>query len=181
MMWRPPRSTLLPYTTLFRSHQARALKDLEGRFQGLLEDRAKAQLVIESLNEQVQQFDNLRRDRAKAQLIMDSQHEQLKQFVAERDTLTAQVETLKAQLKEHKAILKAAKAACRKKGRCFQIQTGPKIRRPFKERVARELRRLPGNLGLGRKKESASVPPRIETIAAPPRSVDRYERWIAEH
>src|ERR1043166_1012066 len=59
-------------------HQARALKDLEGRFQGLLEDRAKAQLVIESLNEQVQHFDNLRRDRAKAQLIMDSQHEQLK-------------------------------------------------------------------------------------------------------
>lgn len=161
-------------------HQSRALKDLEGRFQGLLEDRAKAQLVIESLNEQVQHFDNLRRDRAKAQLVMDSQHEQLKQFVAERDMLTAQVETLKAQLKEHKAILKAAKAACRKKGRCFQIQTGPKIRRPFGERVARELRRLPGNLGLGRK-ESAPVTRKIETVAAPVRPTDRYEAWIAEH
>ncbi|HEX4630511.1 MAG TPA: glycosyltransferase [Chthoniobacterales bacterium] len=176
-------------------HQARAIASLEqrielhlkaeeeqrGHFENLRRDRAKAQLVIESLNEQVKHFDNLRRDRAKAQLIMDSQHEQLKQFVAERDTLTTQVESLKAQLKEHKAILKAAKAACRKKGRCFQIQTGPKIRRPFGERVARELRRLPGNLGLSRKEESAPVRPRIETTAAQVRSADRYEAWIAEH
>jgi GT2 family glycosyltransferase/glycosyltransferase involved in cell wall biosynthesis len=169
-------------------HQARAIASLEqrleeqrGHFENLRRDRAKAQLVIESLNEQVQHFDNLRRDRAKAQLIMDSQHEQLKQFVAERDTLTAQVETLKAQLKEHKAILKAAKTACRKKGRCFQIQTGPKIRRPFGERVARELRRLPGNLGFGRKKETPPARPRHETIAAQVRSADRYEAWIAEH
>ena len=169
-------------------HQARAIASLEqrleeqsGHFENLRRDRAKAQLVIESLNEQVQHFDNLRRDRAKAQLIMDSQHEQLKQFVAERDALTAQVETLKAQLKEHKAILKAAKTACRKKGRCFQLQTGPKIRRPFGERVARELRRLPGNLGLSRKEESAPVRPRIETTTAQVRSAGRYEAWIAEH
>lgn len=190
-------------------HQARALSDLEGRFQGLLEDRAKAQhvideqlqlideylhhldnlrrdrakaqLVIESLEEQVQHFDNLRRDRAKAQLIMDSQLEQLKGFIAERDTLTAQVETLKAQLKEHKAILKAAKTACRKKGRCFQIQTGPKMRRPLGEKFARELRRLPRNLGLGKKKEHAAAPRKIETFATPAGTTDRYEAWIAEH
>jgi GT2 family glycosyltransferase/glycosyltransferase involved in cell wall biosynthesis len=162
-------------------HQARALSDLEGQFQGLLEDRAKAQLVIDSLNEQVQHFDNLRRDRAKAQLIMDSQHEQLKQFVAERDKLKAQLESLKTQLKEHKAILKAAKAACRKKGRCFQIRIGPKIRRPFKERVARELRRLPANLGLGRKKESTPARQQIETVTAQAGPADRYEAWIAEH
>ena len=176
-------------------HQARAIASLEqriellhiaekeqrGHFENLRRDRAKAQLVIESLEEQVQHFDNLRRDRAKAQLIMDSQHEQLKQFVAERDALTAQMETLKTQLKEHKAILKAAKMACRKKGRCFQIQTGPKIRRPFRERVVRELRRLPGNLGLSAKKESPPVRPRLETIAAQSRSSDPYEAWIAEH
>ena len=100
-------------------HQARALADLQGKFQGLLEDRANAQLVIESLKEDAQHVDNLRRDRAKAQLVMDSQQEQLKQWTAQANALVAEVETLRVQLKEQKAILKWAKTACRKKGRCF--------------------------------------------------------------
>jgi glycosyltransferase involved in cell wall biosynthesis/GT2 family glycosyltransferase len=162
-------------------HQARALGDLEGKFNGLMEDRAKAQLVIESLKEQVQHFDNLRRDRAKAQLIMDSQHEQLKQWVARGDALLKKVETLKAELREHKTILKAAKAACRKKGKCFQIRTGPKVRRPFAEKVARELRRLPRNLGLGGRKEAPSPAPKPETVVAPAKPLERYEAWIGEH
>src|SRR2546423_1157619 len=65
--------------------QARAIGDWEERFQALLKDRTEAQLVIDSLAEQVQQFDALRRDRAKAQLIMDSQHEQLRQWLADND------------------------------------------------------------------------------------------------
>ncbi len=80
-------------------HQGRAITELEDKFRTVMEDRGKAQLVIESLKEQVEHFDNLRRDRAKAQLIMDSQHEQLKQWVAEGDMLRAEAEKLKAQLK----------------------------------------------------------------------------------
>lgn len=162
-------------------HQAHTIADLEERARRLLEDRAKAQLVIESLKEQVGHFDNLRRDRAKAQLIMDSQHEQLKQWVTRGDALKSQVDTLKAQLKEHKAILKAAKDACRKKGRCFQIQTGPKKRRPLGERFVRELRRLPRNLGLARGKESTAAPKEVPAVVVPSQLVGRYETWIAEH
>ena len=159
-------------------HQAHSLADAEEKVRRVLEDRAKAQLVID---EQLQHFDNLRRDRAKAQLIMDSQHEQLKQLVAHDEALRKKVETLKAQLQEHKAILKAAKAACRKGGRCFQVETGPKVRRPLGEKIARELRRLPRNLGFGKAKAAEPSPPKIETVVAPAKPADRYEAWIAEH
>jgi glycosyltransferase involved in cell wall biosynthesis len=152
-------------------HQARAIASLEQR----------VELLLAAQEEQRNHFENLRRDRAKAQLIMDGQHEQLKQWVAEGDKLRAEIEKLKPQLKEYKAILKAAKAACRKKGRCFQIQTGPKVRRPFREKIARELSRLPRNLGLGRKKDAAPAAPKVEIVTAPSRPSDRYEAWIVEH
>jgi GT2 family glycosyltransferase len=153
-------------------HQARAIASLEQRIQ----------LLLAAQDEQRGHFENLRRDRAKAQLIMDSQHEQLKRFVAQTDTLKTRVETLKTQLKEHKAILNAAKQACRKKGRCFQIETGPKVRRPFTEKIARELRRLPRNLGIGReKKETPAASQGGQSVVTPSRPVDRYEAWIAEH
>jgi GT2 family glycosyltransferase len=151
-------------------HQAREISSL----------RQRIQLLLAAEEEQRGHFENLRRDRAKAQLIMDSQHEQLKHLVAQTDTLKERVETLKAQLKEHKAILSAAKKACRKKGRCFQIETGPKIRRPWSERIARELRRLPKNLGIGRSEESIAPAPQIQPVASKP-SKDRYDLWIAEH
>jgi O-antigen biosynthesis protein len=168
-------------------HNARALADLQGKFDGLLEDREKAQRLIDALSENVsnlgRDFENLRRDRAKAQLVMDSQHEQLRQWAAQGDNLLKQVESLKKELKEHKTILKAAKAACRKKGRCFQIQNGPKVRRPLTEKIARELRRLPRNLGIAREKET--IPPSEEKVQSPaqpaPPKIDRYEVWIAEH
>jgi GT2 family glycosyltransferase/glycosyltransferase involved in cell wall biosynthesis len=152
-------------------HQGRAIASLEQRIE----------LLLAAQEEQRGHFENLRRDRAKAQLIMDSQHEQLKQWVAEGDNLRAELEKLKPQLREYKTILKAAKAACRKKGRCFQIQTGPKVRRPFGEKIARELSRLPRNLGLGRKKETAPPPPEVEKVVSPARPADRYEAWILEH
>ncbi|HEX4641788.1 MAG TPA: glycosyltransferase, partial [Chthoniobacterales bacterium] len=87
----------------------------------------------------------------------------------------------KTQLKEHKAILSAAKKACRKGGRCFQIQSGEKVRRPLRERIARELRRLPRNLGIAGRKETESTPERVETAVVPSPPADRYEMWIAEH
>src|SRR5947207_9470185 len=107
-------------------HQARVIASLEGQIGSL---NGRIELLRETLEEQRGHFENLRRDRAKAQLIMDGQNEQLKHWIGQFDSLAAKSETLKTQLKEHKAILKAAKAACRKKGRCFQIQTGPKVRR----------------------------------------------------
>ena len=152
-------------------HQARAIASLEQR----------VELLLAAQEEQRNHFENLRRDRAKAQLIMDGQHEQLKQWVAEGDKLRAEIEKLKPQLKEYKAILKAAKAACRKKGGCFQIQTGPKVRRTFSEKIARELSRLPRNLGLGRKQAIALPPPETEKVAAQARPAGRYETWISEH
>jgi len=125
-------------------------------------------------------LENLRTDRAKAQLIMDTQHEQLQRWIAQADALKAKIETLKTQLKDYKAILNAAKQACRKGGRCFQIGTGPKKRRPWSERITRELRRLPRNLGLG-KKETGPAPQPAENVVVPSRPIDRYETWIAEH
>src|SRR5437868_1818811 len=153
-------------------HQARAISSLEQR----------VQLLLGAQEEQRGHFENLRRDRAKAQLIMDTQHEQLKRLVAQTDTFRTRIETLKAQLKEHKAILTAAKKACRKKGRCFQIQPGEKVRRTFGERIARELRRLPRNLGITRNKEAPAAPPEVQDQAmAPGQRLDRYATWIAEH
>ncbi|HEX8897312.1 MAG TPA: glycosyltransferase, partial [Chthoniobacterales bacterium] len=152
-------------------HQAREIASLGQRIQ----------LLLAAQEEQRGHFDNLRRDRAKAQLIMDTQHEQLKRLVAQTDTLRAKVETLKAHLKEHKAILSAAKKACRKGGRCFQVDQGPKVRRPLRERIARELRRLPRNLGLAAKKETVPAPPEIETKVSSSQPADRYQAWIAEH
>ncbi|MEY2585988.1 MAG: hypothetical protein QOD80_2014 [Verrucomicrobiota bacterium] len=152
-------------------HQARAIASLEQRID----------LLLAAQEEQRGHFENLRRDRAKAQLIMDGQHEQLKHWITQFDLLAAKSENLKTQLKEHKAILKAAKSACKKKGRCFQIQTGPKVRRPFAEKIARELRRLPRNLGLGKKEEIASSAPEVVPPVAPALPANRYEAWIAEH
>ncbi len=152
-------------------HQARAIASLERRIE----------LLLAAQEEQRGHFENLRRDRAKAQLIMDSQHEQLKRFVAEKEALRTKLDSLKTQLKEHKAILSAAKKACRKKGRCFQISTGEKVRRPWGERIRRELRRLPRNLGIGRKEEEPRRAQEPELVVATSRSPDRYAAWIAEH
>jgi O-antigen biosynthesis protein len=159
----------------------------------LLTDRRKVQEIMDhqaraiarlelSYEELSGHFENLRRDRGKAQLIMDSQHEQLKRWVAQGDALKAKIETLKAQLGEHKAILKAAKNACRKKGRCFQVETGQKMKRPFGERIARELRRLPRNLGITRARETPTTPQEAPSVRpSPVEPVDRYAAWIAEH
>ena len=150
------------------------------KVQEIMDYQARAIAHLELIHEELRgHMENLRRDRAKAQLIMDSQHEQLKRWVTEKDALRAKVESLKAQLNEHKAILKAARKACRKKGRCFQIETEPKTRRPLRERIARELRRLPRNLGIARDKEAA--PAKAEVAPTASRPIDRYEAWIAEH
>ena len=151
--------------------QVRAIADLQGRLQ----------LALAELEEKKWHFDNLHRDRVKAQLVMDSQAEQLKRWAAESEILRAEVETLRAQVKNQKRILNAAKSACRKKGRCFQIPTGPKVQRPMMEKIARELSRLPRNLRLTRAKKLETKPEPRPAVPAPSLPVDRYEAWIAEH
>lgn len=153
----------------------------------LLADRWKVQEImdhqaraIDAQTEQLKNFEILRRDRSKAQLVMDSQHEQLQHWVAESDRLKAKIEQLKTQIKDQKAILSAAKQACRKGGKCFHLLTGPKERRSLKEKIVREIRRLPRNFRRSRVPEPA---PSLEKTspAAPKVPVDRYSAWISAH
>ncbi|HEX8077497.1 MAG TPA: glycosyltransferase, partial [Chthoniobacterales bacterium] len=151
-------------------HQMRTVANLEQRYQ----------LLTDMYAEQLKQFEILRADRAKAQLVMDSQAEQLRQWVAESEKLKSQLQQLKAQVKEQKQILNAAKKACRKSGRCFQLPGGPKQRRPFGQRIVRELRRLPRNLGIVREPKP-EPDPRSATVPATRGPADRYQTWIEEH
>jgi glycosyltransferase involved in cell wall biosynthesis/GT2 family glycosyltransferase len=152
------------------AHQGRTIAALQGQLR----------LTLAELEEQKARFENLHRDRVKAQLVMDSQQEQLKKWAAETEILTAKLETLKAQVKDQKQILNAAKNACRRKGKCFQVSTGPKVKRPLMERVAREFARLPRNLRGGRSKKPETAPEQ-PLVAAPRLPVDRYAVWIAEN
>lgn len=151
----------------------------------LLADRWKAQEIMDlqasQIEEQRWHFENLRRDRSKAQLVMDGQEEQLRHWIAQANALRAKIETLKAEIKDQKQILNTAKKACRKKRRCFPVETESKKRRPFSEKIARELRRLPRNLGLARETEVAPAPGKVEAAVAPSVPMDRYAAWIAEH
>ncbi len=153
----------------------------------LLADRWKVQEImdhqaraIDAQTEQLKNFEILRRDRAKAQLVMDSQHEQLQHWVAESDRLKAKIEQLKTQLKDQKAILSAAKQACRKGGKCFHILTGPKKRRSLKEKIVREIQRLPRTFKISRAPQPAAlVEKAVPAVSKVP--VDRYSAWISEH
>jgi GT2 family glycosyltransferase len=153
----------------------------------LLADRWKVQEImdhqaraLEWQTELPKHFEALRRDRAKAQLVMDAQNEQLKHWVAESDRLKAKIEQLKTQIKDQKAILSAAKKACRKGGRCFHVLTGPKERRPFGEKILREIRRLPRNFRISRAPKPA--PPAEKAPPVLPKApVNRYSAWISGH
>ena len=146
----------------------------------LLADRWKVQAIMDYQAQAIgseleQKAEALFTDRTKAQLVMDGQQEQLKHWVAETERLKAKIEQLKTQLKDQKAILSAAKKACRKNGRCFRTSDGPKERRPLAEKILREIRRLPRNLGISRWTKFAPPP------AVPNTPIDRYTKWIGEH
>lgn len=172
-------------------HQARALTELEGKFEPVKRDREKAQQVMDHqvavISDLKNKFDlsqerleAMHRDRAKAQIVIDSQVEALQQQAAIVSQTHAQWKSLNLQFKEQKKILKAAQEACRKKGRCFQIRTEPKVQRSLAEKSLREGRRFLRKLRL--------IPP-AETKAASPKPVStqivdpivRYAVWIREH
>ncbi|HEY2615621.1 MAG TPA: glycosyltransferase, partial [Chthoniobacterales bacterium] len=163
-----------------QAEELRNLRTPGADVEALRRDQSEAQLTIEAQAEQLQNFEALRRDRAKAQLVMDSQHEQLSQAAAETENLKTDIEKLKAQIKDHKRTLSAAKKACRKNGRCFHVPIGPKIRRPLREKILREIQRLPRNLGISRAPKPAAPPeqPPAAPAIEPP---NRYAAWISEH
>jgi glycosyltransferase involved in cell wall biosynthesis/GT2 family glycosyltransferase len=168
------------------AHQERLVADrereLEERAHQVADLEGRLHLVVAQHEELKLQFQNLHRDRAKAQLVMDSQAEQVKKWAAQADLVSAELAKTQQQLKHHKELLKVAKAACRNKGRCFQIHTGPKIERSFGEKIMRELQRLPRNLRILPDRETpppAPIKTTDEPGPTPPQ--DRYERWIAEH
>jgi|GEM_PF-849362 len=179
---------------LVMDHQAASIADITDKFHSVLKDRteaqlvmdhqaasiAESQLVLDTQAEELEHFQALRRDRAKAQLIMDSQHEQLRHWSAKAEELQSEIEQLNTQIKDQKRLLKAAKTACRKKGRCFQIPTGPKVQRPIGEKIVREILRVPRQLGLGRA-QPAPAPEIPVSAPEPVQPLGRYENWIKEH
>ena len=138
--------------------QAVALAELEKRFDHL---RRTTQNVIE---ESTKRFAILRSSRDQAQAIMEAQADQ--------------IDRLQKQLLELKKLVSAAKAACRKKGRCFDVAKGPKPKRSPGEKVRREIARVPGNL-----RRLFRLTPAIDADKklAPPSLEERYAKWIAQH
>jgi O-antigen biosynthesis protein len=159
-------------------HQVRVISDLESKFEPLERDRRKAQEIMDAqareLQAQTQGLRDLRRDRGEAQLVIDMQ-------AATLSELHGKMQNLKKELKEHKMILKAAKEACRKRGRCFQISHGPKIKRPIPERIAREFARLPRNLRRMFGPEGKSPETKFAPALPLTDPIERYAAWIQEH
>ncbi len=157
----------------------------------LLEDRWAAQAIMDDQGKQMEElllaqaelekrFAALGRDRAKAQLVMDSQHEQLRVWVTDLESRKKEISKLKKEVRKQKEILNSAKSACRKGGKCFRPAGGPKTRRPWSERIRRELSRIPANLGLrGAAPAVSPVGTKTKEAAEPP--VDRYAAWQEEH
>ena len=152
--------------------------------ESVLADRWKAQEIMDHQAREVKELkgklEPLQRDRAKAQEIMDTQAGQLRQQAATVTEMYAQVRDLRTQIKEQKKILKAAKEACRKKGRCFQVRTEPKVERSLAEKSAREWRRFLRRLGFLPPAETKTKPPKTTpALIADPEA--RYAAWIREH
>jgi len=144
----------------------RAQAALEARqvwIDSLLADRWKVQEIMDyqarAIAEHERRFEALSADRTQAQLLIDGQQEQLKQHVAGTERLIAKVEQLKSQIKDLKA----------------------KERRPFREKILREIRRLPRNLGISRAPKTAPPPEESPPAENPDEPPTRYAVWIIEH
>ncbi|MFN2475453.1 MAG: glycosyltransferase [Chthoniobacterales bacterium] len=161
---------------------AQNVLDAQGEhIESLVAERARADLFAQAQAEQLQNFEALRRDRAKAQLVMDAQQEQLQHWVGVHNQIKDQLDRTVAELKQRKQLMQAAKQACRRGGKCFQVPSGPKVRRPFGERLVRELQRLPRSLRVTKAPPApvAKNAPKASPVSDKP--ADAYATWIAEH
>ena len=111
-----------------------------------------------------------REDRLKAQLVMDGLAAALEQTQTQLDKAYTKIADLKN-------LINVAKAACRKKGRCFDIRKEPKPKRTVAERVAREFARTKRRARrVLRGPEPAEIP--AQKAEQPE---ERYKNWITEH
>jgi GT2 family glycosyltransferase len=155
-------------------HRTRMLEARQIWFDAVFADRTKAQEVMEHQQRLIAnlepQLAALHEDRTKAQLIMDSQLDQLQNFAAA-------LEQSQAQLDKAKSLINVAKAACRKKGRCFDIRKEPKPKRTVAERVAREFTRTRRKV----RRMLGAPEPAAEPKRKDEEPEERYRNWIAEH
>src|SRR5438874_7685916 len=154
----------------------------------LFEDRRKAQLVMERqqgvigdleprLAASRAQLAASREDRAKAQLVMENQFNQLHSLAAALEQTQTQLDKAHKQIADLKDLINVAKAACRKKGRCFDVRKEPKPKRTVAERVAREFTRTKRRARrVLRGPEPAEIP--AQKAEEPE---ERYKNWITEH
>src|SRR5438045_4029116 len=123
--------------------QARALAEQQRRFDDLKADRRKAQKFIDQQSTQLEEtrtrFANLQVSREQAQTVMEAQSAQIEHG-------QAQILSLQKQTRELKKLISMAKAACRKRGRCFDVPNGAKPKRSSGEKLRREMARVPRNL-----------------------------------
>ena len=118
-----------------------------------------------------------REDRAKAQLVMENQFDQLQSLAAALEQTQTQLDKAYQKIDDLKNLINVAKAACRKKGRCFDIRKEPKPKRTIAERVAREFARTKRRARrVLRGPEPAEIP--AQKAEQPE---ERYKNWITEH
>jgi len=149
--------------------RARLFEARQTLFDTIVEDRAKAQSIIEHQEHRLadfnRKFDAINADRADAQQVMEQQF--------------AQIQKMQIKLTEQKQAITTAKAVCRNKGCCFVIPKEPKRQRSVRERVVREVARMPGNLRRLLLKPPARPP---EKKTAPLRPTEKnYAEWITQH
>src|SRR5437899_3606145 len=162
-------------------HRARMLEARQIWFDAVLEDRSKAQFVMEHqqgvLGDLESQLAASREDRAKAQLVMGNQFDQLQSLAAALEQTQTQLDKAYTKIADLKNLINVAKAACRKKGRCFDIRKEPKPKRTVAERVAREFARTKRRARrVLRGPEPAEIP--AQKAEQPE---ERYKNWITEH
>ena len=150
-------------------------------FDALFEDRRKAQAVMEyqqrTIGDLEPQLAASREDRAKAQLVMENQSDQLQSLAAALEQTQTQLDKAYQKIADLKNLINVAKAACRKKGRCFDIRKEPKPKRTMAERVAREFARTKRRARrVLRGPEPAEIP--AQKAEQPE---ERYKNWITEH
>ena len=150
-------------------------------FDALFEDRRKAQAVMEyqqrTIGDLEPQLAASREDRAKAQLVMENQFDQLQSLAAALEQTQTQLDKAYQKIADLKNLINVAKAACRKKGRCFDIRQEPKPKRTVAERVAREFARTKRRARrVLRGPEPAEIPAQKEE-----QPEERYKNWITGH
>ena len=141
--------------------RARVFETRQTLFDTIVEDRTKAQSVIE---DQERRLDAITAERVNAQQVMEHQF--------------AQIQKMQIKMTAQKQMITVAKGACRNKGRCFVIPKEPKHYRSIRERIVRELARIPHNL----RRIFLARPAAPQKKRAALNHIEKdYAEWITKH